>query len=335
MRRVLIGLFIVVATIAAAFLLSPWPSAFVIRTIFDSGAAEAAAKLEKHLPRAIQTETRQYDPADADAFMDIHRPKSVLAGTPTIVWVHGGGFVSGQRSDLTSYTKILAGQGFVVVNIDYTIAPYAKYPVPVRQVNKALSYLSQNAEALGVHPDHIVLAGDSAGAQIAAQTAAVIANRRYAQTIGIEPSLSDRQIAGVLLFCGVYDITKMGEGGGLIGWFVKSATWAYSGERDWRDAKGFESMNVAPNITLNYPPAFVSAGNADPLGPQSVSFADSLEAKGVVVDRLFFPSGYEPPLGHEYQFDLDTAAGKEALSKSVTWLRSLPSQRQLASPVRQ
>jgi acetyl esterase len=334
-RKVLIGLFIVVATIAAAFLLSPWPSVFVIRTIFDSGAAEASAKLEKHLPRSIQTETRQYDPADADAFMDIHRPTRVLVGTPIIVWVHGGGFVSGRRSDLTNYTKILAGQGFVVVNIDYTIAPDAKYPVPVRQVNEALGYLSRNAQAPGVNPDHIVLAGDSAGAQIAAQTAAVIASPRYAQIIGIEPSLSDRQIAGVLLFCGVYDVTRMGKGGGLIGWFMKSTTWAYSGERDWRDAKGFESMNVAPNITSNYPPAFVSAGNADPLGPQSVSFADSLEAKGVVVDRLFFPSGYEPPLGHEYQFDLDTAEGKEALTKLVTWLRTLPSQRQLASPARQ
>lgn len=335
MRKVLFGLFIVVAIIVAGFLLSPWPSVFVIRTIFDSGAAKASAKLEKHLPLAILTETRRYDPADADAVMDIHRPKSVLAGTPTIVWVHGGGFVSGRRSDLTNYTKILAGQGFVVVNIDYTIAPDAKYPVPVRQVNNALGYLSRNAQALDVDPDHIVLAGDSAGAQIVAQTAAVIANPRYAGTIGIKPSLSDRQIAGVLLFCGVYDITKMGEGGGLVGWFVKSTTWAYSGERDWRDAKGFESMNVAPNIMANYPPVFVSAGNADPLGPQSVSFADSLEAKGVVVDRLFFPSGYEPPLGHEYQFDLDTAAGREALTRSLAWLRNLPSRRQVAPPVRQ
>lgn len=335
MRKLLIGLFIVVAIVAAAFLLSPWPSVFVIRTIFDSGAAEASAKLERHLPRAIQTQTGQYDPADADAFMDIHRPKRVLAGTPTIVWMHGGGFVSGRRSDLTNYTKILAGQGFVVVNIDYTIAPDAKYPVPVRQVNKALGYLSRNAQALGVDSDHIVLAGDSAGAQIAAQTAAVITNPQYAQAIGIEPSLSDGQIAGVLLFCGVYDITKMGEGGGLIGWFVKSTTWAYSGERDWRDAEGFETMNVAPNITANYPPAFVSAGNADPLGPQSIGFADSLEANGVAVDRLFFPGGYKPPLGHEYQFDLDIAAGREALNRSVAWLRSLPSRGQPALPVRQ
>lgn len=75
-------------------------------------------------------------------------------------------------------------------------------------------------------------------------------------------------------------MTRMGSGGGILGWFVKSTTWAYSGERDWRDAKGFDTMSVAPNITGAFPPAFISAGNADPLGPQSVAMADALETKG-------------------------------------------------------
>lgn len=335
MRKLLIGLIGLVVILAAGFLLSPWPSVLVIRTIFDRGAAEASAKLKRHVPASAQTVTRQYDSTDEDAFMDIHRPETVSAGSPTIVWVHGGGFVSGRRGDLTNYTKILAGKGFVIVNIDYTIAPDAKYPTPVRQVNKALGYLSRNAGSLGVDPNRIVLAGDSAGAQIAAQAAAVIANADYARRVGVEPSISRGQIAGLLLYCGVYDITSMGEGGGIIGWFVKSTTWAYSGERNWHDAEGFDTMNIVPSIGANYPPVFVSAGNADPLGPQSVAFADSLEAKGVAVERLFFPADYNPPLGHEYQFDLDTAAGRDVLSRSVAWLRSLGFERRLASPVKQ
>lgn len=335
MRKLLIGCIGLGVLLAAAFLSSPWPSVLVIRAIFDRGAAEASAKLERHVPTSVRTVTRQYDPADKDAFMDIHRPEIVAAGSPTVVWVHGGGFVSGRRGDLTNYAKILAGQGFVVVNVDYTIAPGANYPTPVRQVNKALGYIARNARSLGIDPKSIVLAGDSAGAQIAAQTAAVVANPDYARRVGVEPTVSRGQIAGVLLYCGVYDITSMGEGGGIIGWFVKSTTWAYSGERNWHDAEGFDTMNIVPSIGVNYPPAFVSAGNADPLGPQSVVFADSLEAKGIGVDRLFFPAGYKPPLGHEYQFDLDTAAGRDALSRSVDWLRSLTFNRPLASPVKQ
>lgn len=324
MRKWLLGLFAFVTVFAAAFLLSPWPSIWVIRAIFDSGAATASEKLARHVPADVETETAGYDPGDRDALLDIHRPARLNPGGPLIVWIHGGGFVSGRRGDLTNYAKILAGRGFAVVNLDYTIAPEASYPTPVRQVSKALAYLDANARNLGIDASRIVLAGDSAGAQIAAQTAAVAVNPDYARRVGVIPGIRPTQIVGTLLHCGVYDVTQMGRGGGVLGWFVKATTWAYSGKRDWRDANGFETMSVATNVTDSFPPAFISAGNADPLGPQSVAMADALEAKGVKVERLFFPESYAPALGHEYQFDLDGEAGRLALDRSTAWLKSLP-----------
>lgn len=323
MRKWLIGLLVAFIAIVAAFLLSPWPSVYVIRAIFDKGAAEASEKLARHVPASVRTVTLKYDPADKDAVLDVHKPARINEGAPLVVWIHGGGFVSGRRSDITNYAKVLAGQGFVVINVDYTIAPEATYPTPVRQVSKALAYLNRESARLGIDTSRIVLAGDSAGAQIAAQTAAVTVNPDYARRAGVTPGATPSQLAGTLLHCGVYDVTRMGGGGGILGWFVKSTTWAYSGKRDWREVKGFDTMSVAPNVTAAFPPAFISAGNADPLGPQSVAMADALEAKGVKVERLFFPKDYQPPLGHEYQFDLDTEAGKLALARSVEWLNRL------------
>lgn len=323
MRRLLISIAALVAIVIAAFLLSPWPSVWVIRSIFDKGAADASAKLAKHVPANVETATFRYDPLDKDAVLDIYKPPKVEAGSPTIVWIHGGGFVSGRRSDIANYAKILASQGFNVVNVDYTIAPEATYPTPIRQVSKALGYLDANSAKLGIDTRRIVLAGDSAGAQIAAQVAAVTVAEPYARRVGVTPAVMPSQIAGTLLYCGVYDVTHMGGGGGILGWFVQSTTWAYSGRRNWREAEGFDTLSVAPNVTAAFPPAFVSAGNADPLGPQSVAMADALQANGVKVERLFFPENYQPPLGHEYQFDLDTQAGKHALARSTAWLKSL------------
>jgi acetyl esterase/lipase len=323
MRKWLLGLSAVLAAVVVAFLVSPWPSVYVIRAIFDKGAAEASDKLAKHVPPAIRTDTVQYDPSDSEAVLDLHRPTTVKPGSPLIVWIHGGGFVSGRRSDLTNYAKVLAGQGFVVANVDYTIAPEATYPTPIRQVSKALAHLTANSRELGIDPNRFVLAGDSAGAQIAAQTAAVTVNPDYARRVGVTPGARPSQIVGTLLHCGVYDVTRMGGGGGILGRFVQSTTWAYSGKRNWREAHGFSTMSVAPNVTAAFPPTFISAGNADPLGPQSVAMADALQSKGVKVTRLFFPKDYAPPLGHEYQFDLDTEAGKLALVRSTDWLNSL------------
>lgn len=325
-RKIALGIAAFAA--AAAFVavyVTPWPSVWIIRAVFDSGAEKASAALADKVPGNIAVRSGlRYDPDDPDALFDIYRGSdAAAAGGPTIVWFHGGGFVSGRRGDVANYLKILAGRGYTVVNVDYTIAPEAVYPTPIRQANAALAYLTTNAAMLGINADRIVLAGDSAGAQIAAQTAAMVTNPAYAKAVGLQPGIAPRQLAGALLHCGVYDVTAMGRGGGIIGWFVGSTVWAYSGERDPADNPGFATMSVLPHVTRRFPPTFISAGNADPLGPQSVALANQLQEHGVAVDALFFPSDHVPPLGHEYQFDLATQAGRLALDRSVAWLTTL------------
>lgn len=323
-KRAVLSVLLLLIVAVGAVLASPWPSVLVIRAIFDHGAAQASKALGPLVPNDVAVQTGLvYDPGDADGRLDIYRGKAASPDGPVIVWFHGGGFVSGRRADLANYLKILAGKGFTVVNVDYTIAPEATYPTPIRQANKALAFLSAQASQLRINANKMVLAGDSAGAQIAAQTAAMVTNERYAQTLGISPGPLANQIAGVLLYCGVYDITQMGQSGGLGAWFVKTTTWAYSGKRDWHTVPGFDTMSVTPYIARTFPRAFVSAGNADPLGPQSVALASVLQAQGVNVTTLFYPKDYQPPLGHEYQFRLDTEAGKGALAQSVAWLKSL------------
>jgi acetyl esterase len=322
-RNLLIGMLAVLALVATAFALTPWPSVLIVRALFDRGAAKASRKLEAYVPASVMTDTVRYDQADADALLDIHRPRGIVARGPTVVWILGGGFVSGRRGDVTNYAKILAGQGFVVVNVDYTIAPEAEYPGPVRQVSKALGFLSRNNKRLGLASGRLVLAGDSAGAQIAAQTAALVTNAAYARSLGVHAEIGTDQLAGVLLYCGVYDISGLGTCGGPLGWFIDSAGWAYSGERHWRVEGSLRTMSLAPHITTAFPPAFITAGNADPLEPQSRALSAALRKAGVRVEILFFPEDYEPPLGHEYQFDLDLAAARTALRKSVAWLQSL------------
>ena len=59
-----------------------------------------------------------------------------------------------------NYLKILAARGFVVANVDYSIAPGATWPTPTRQVNAALSYLQAHADDVGLHRQHGAAAVD-------------------------------------------------------------------------------------------------------------------------------------------------------------------------------
>jgi acetyl esterase/lipase len=318
MRRVLLAAALLVAIAGAAFLLSPWPSVFVIRKIFDKGAAEASERLAPQVPRDVISRSGiRYDPADDDAVLDIYAPSTAAPGTlPTIVWVHGGGFISGRREDVANYAKILAGKGFAVVNIDYTIAPEATYPRPVVQLNRALQFITANSGRLALDANRLLLAGDSAGAQIAAQTANLVTSPAYARAVGISPSIRPEQLKGVLLFCGPYDLGMFGDG-----WFTRTTAWSYSGTRNFRANETFRLMSVAKYVTPNFPPAFITAGNSDPLGPQSVALAEALNAKGVEVDGLFFAKDRQPRLAHEYQFDLRDSAAVEALNRAVAFAK--------------
>jgi acetyl esterase/lipase len=325
-RRLLIGLLLLLALVAGSFFVSPWPSALLIRAIFDRGAAQVSMGLQKHVPPGVLEHLGEvYDGSSSDGRLDLFLPPPAMrhgegAPPPLLVWVHGGGAISGRRSDVGNYARILAGQGFAVAAVDYSIAPEARYPTPVRQVNAALAYLAANASRWGLAPDRFVLAGDSAGAHIAAQVGNLTIAPAYARLVGIEPALEPRQLRALLLFCGPY-IMRSSDARGLGRAFMHTVLWAYSGKRDYESDAFFATANVIEHLTADFPPTLVSAGNGDPLLPHSQALASKLAALGAPVKPLFFASDHQPPLPHEYQFNLDTDAGQMALRELVAFVR--------------
>jgi acetyl esterase len=148
---------------------------------------------------------------------------------------------------------------------------------------------------------------------------AIATDPDYARALGIMPTVEPTDLRGLVLFCGGYDLATLSPSGPF-GFFLRTVLWAYSGHRDFRQAPGFATFSVAQHVTANFPPVFISAGNADPLLRQSVDFAERLRALHVSVETLFFPKDHQPPLGHEYQFNLDNPAGREALEAVVRFL---------------
>ena len=325
-KRTLFACLLVALALYAWTRLSPWPSALAIRAVFDIGGATIARKLEKHVPPTGLNEMRDvnYDGNDADAKLDLFLPSGKPPRT-TIVWIHGGGFVAWSKSDVSNYSRILASRGYGVASIEYARAPGSHYPEPVEQANRALQWLSVNAPRYGMSRDRFVLGGDSAGAQIAAQLAVVSTSPDYARQLGVQPAVEAARIVGVVLFCGPYDAAlTRSTPDGKPSWFIKSVMWAYMGRKDfWKDPR-VATFSVARYVTPAFPPAFVSVGNDDPLQAHSFLLADALRAQGVHVDALFWPEDHVPRLPHEYQFDLDTAEGREALRRTEQFLAALP-----------
>ena len=303
----------------AAQALSPWPAALFYRLLMDRGGEGLSRALARHVPGGVTAILDQRYADEADALLDVFHPAQGGGALPTVVWVHGGGFFAGSKGQVANYLRILASHGFTTVGVEYSIAPGAVYPTPVRQTNAALGYLARNAKRLRVDPKRLFLAGDSAGAQIAAQLANAISVPSYAKALGIPPAVSRSQLRGVVFYCGPYE-AGLSKGKGFYGHFVNTSVWAYSGVRDPEKRRLNPEFSVGRFVTSAFPPAFISAGNADPLLPHSRLLAEALEKHGVKVDALFFPPDKQPPQPHEYQFNLDAEAGRVALERSVKFL---------------
>jgi acetyl esterase len=298
--------------------LSPWPSALLLRVPFEREARAVARALRDHVPPdVVALLDERYDAPGRRTHLDVFRPGwlPVQRALPTVVWAHGGAWVSGRKEFVADYLRILAGFGFTTVGVGYSIAPAGRYPLPVVQVNGALRHLRRHARRLGVDPDRLVLAGDSAGAQIVAQLANAVADPAYAQTLGVQPAISRWQLRATLLYCGAYDLDLIDLDGDW-GWLLRTLLWAYTGEKEMGADPRLGSASVVKYVTPELPPAFISAGGADPLFEQSRRLASALASQGVPVEELFT----DPPAGHEFQFDLDGPAGRLALQRSVRFL---------------
>lgn len=315
---------VVVIGVVVAFVSSPKPGALTVRWVFDRDAAKVTEALEKHAPGGVDAvKDQQYRAGDDDAHLDVYFPAGTSTALPTVIWTHGGAWISGSKSDYASYYERLASHGFTVVSLDYSLGPEHHYPTAVKQLNDAHAYVVANAERLHVDPSRIVLAGDSAGAQLSSQLATVITDPGYADRVGISPSLRPDQLRAVVLNCGIYDVADMVGGPGIVGWGVDRSLWAYTGERDFLNAEAAEQMSTLNFVSDRFPPTYLSGGNADPLTKsQSKPLADKLTGLGVAVETVFYPDDHVPALGHEYQFDLDNTDGMAAFDRTVAFVEA-------------
>lgn len=322
--KITLGIIIAVVLIGAIIgAITPWPSAMVIRAVFTQGGDSTAAEMDKHLPSTPVTEMLDIAYADdgADTTMDVFSPASATGPLPTIVWIHGGAWISGSKENVDPYMRILAAQGYTTIALNYSIGPEQGYPTAVHQLNTALEYIDANADELGVDAKQIVLAGDSAGAQLASQMAGIITNPDYAEILSVTPALKSEQLVATVLNCGVYDLAALAALDGVVGWGLKTAMWAYTGERTWAEGSAGATMSTLNWVSEDFPTTYISGGNGDGLTwLQSIPMAQRLDELGVDVTTLFWPADHEPALPHEYQFHLDMPDAQTALQQTIDFL---------------
>jgi len=139
--------------------------------------------------------------ADARHLLDVFEPQSAGAARPVLLFVHGGGFIAGDKHRPgTPYQDNVAlwavRHGMIGVNMTYRLAPQHPWPAGAMDVGAAVAWVRAHIGQHGGDPDRIILMGTSAGA---AHAASYAVNHRF-QADG------DSGLAGLVLLSGLYDM---------------------------------------------------------------------------------------------------------------------------------
>jgi len=121
----------------------------------------SAQKLTSDVPYVENGHERQV--------LDVYTPDRVVDGNlPVMFWIHGGGWQTGDKSDVALKPKMLTERGFVFVSANYRLLPDVEMDVLIRDVAKSLGWVHRNIAKYGGDPRRIFVGGHSAGAQLAA-----------------------------------------------------------------------------------------------------------------------------------------------------------------------
>jgi acetyl esterase/lipase len=218
-----------------------------------------------------------------------YRPGKSDNPLPTIVHIHGGGFVAGAPEMKDVENRLLASElRCAIYSVDYRLAPEAPHPSPLEDIYSVFAWLHGNAGQLGLDPARIGIKGESGGGGFAAAAALYARDHegpKFAFQHLIYPMIDDRTAVRKDLH------PHVGE-------FVWTQQHNYFG---WRSLLGKEpgsagaSPYAAPSRAVDVsglPPSYISVGGLDLFLEENMTYAERLSRAGVPVEFHMYPRAY-------------------------------------------
>lgn len=184
---------------------------------------------------------------------------------PCLLYLHGGWWIMWSAAHVRRIARRIAERGFLVLNLDYRLAPEDPFPAAVEDCAFAVRWLRDNAAAHGGDPSRLLVGGDSVGANLSATTLL---------------TADDVELRGALLLYGVFDLPGVIAEPLTNSGLAEISMLAYLGTgftKRWRDPL------VSPFYAdlSAFPPCYVSCGDEDSLLSQSLAMARKLHLANV------------------------------------------------------
>ncbi len=221
--------------------------------------------------------------------LDVYVPRDRSTPRPTVVYIHGGGWVGGDKDSSTLSVLPYLQMGFAAVNVEYRLAREALAPGAVEDTRCALRWVIQNAEEYGFDTNRIVVTGASAGGHLSLTTGMLTAargfDRRCAARLPAEGGRGpadtepvDMPVAAIVNWFGITDVPDL-----LAGKNAKVYAVQWMGSLPNRMELGDELSPLTMVSKSTNPPILTLHGDADLIVPyaHATRLHQKLDAAGV------------------------------------------------------
>jgi acetyl esterase/lipase len=195
--------------------------------------------------------------------LDIYRHRAHPTECPTLLQIHGGGWVIGSKNEQGIPLMLhLAARGWVCVSVDYRLSPHATFPDHLIDLKRAVQWIREHGPEYGANPDFLVATGGSAGGHLAALVALTANEPEYQP--GFESV--DTSVRGCVAFYGVYDFTDrhhLWHHGAMAKLLEQRVMKAARSEA----SAAYEKASPLSRVHAEAPPFFVIHGDLDTLVP--------------------------------------------------------------------
>ncbi len=272
----------------------------VMRAMMQAGDEIRDAGLESP-SNIVRYDSIQYGKDSTWNLLDVYHLEGVNTPSPTIISVHGGGWVYGDKERYQYYCMDLAQRGFTVVNFTYRLAPEHKFPSPLEDINAVFEWIAENAEKYNIDPKKVFTVGDSAGGQLSSQYLAIFTNPEYQKLFDFKVPSDKIKVLACGLNCGIYDVKKTGFTG------PSEVLRCYI---DIEDEKSMAQIDTVKYVSENFPPSFVMTSFYDFLREEAEPFCELLKSKNVPFEFRLYGKEGEEHMGHVFHCNMRLAEAK-------------------------
>ena len=251
-------------------------------SIEDAAASVARQEVRPTQPHVARVYDTQVQGATGPLAARVYDPQTTRGPAPVILFFHGGGWVLGNLDTEDATDRVLANStGAIVLSVAYRLAPEARFPAAQDDAAAAYKWLVQNAASIGGNSRALALAGESAGGNLAIDTAAFARDTHLRAPIH---ELLVYPVVGTDLHTPSYEqnAAAVPLGRAAMEWFLAQTT---NGPDDLRDPR----LNVVGAAELrDLPPTTIVSADIDPLRSEYVALSQKLKASGVDVQQRTF-----------------------------------------------